>query len=208
MVLIEVVFEMVTEVGPVLLNVAVPSGTVGLELQLAPVVHSLVVAPVQVPLTAYAVPEPSIASAPMHALPSSAPRRDRARAPGAAIRMSTSPIETSDPGCSAECAVRERNRCERIHPDPCNGTAGKTRPCATPLRRPATDVSQTLRVESRPINSGWGASAEKMASCCIHATPAAGRAARAVLPDPRGRDAGQKAGQRFILTCVTRISHG
>ena len=33
--------------------------------------------------------------------------RRRVRAPGAAIRMATSPIETPDPGCSAECAVRE-----------------------------------------------------------------------------------------------------
>ena len=78
MVLIEVLLEMVTEVGPVLPNVAVPSGTVlgGTEFQLVPVVHSLVVAPVQVPSTAYAVSGPSIASAPMHTLPSSAARRD------------------------------------------------------------------------------------------------------------------------------------
>jgi hypothetical protein len=49
--------------------------------------------------------------------------------------MATWPIEMPGPGCSAECAVRERNRCERIHPDPCSGTAGKTRPCATPPPR-------------------------------------------------------------------------
>ena len=51
MVLIEVVFEMVTEVGPALLNVAVPSGTIGLELQLVPVVHSAP-GPCQMPSTA------------------------------------------------------------------------------------------------------------------------------------------------------------
>jgi hypothetical protein len=138
MVLIEVLFEMVTEVGaPLLVNVAVPtpSGTSGLELQLVPVVHSAP-GPCQMPSTACAVPGPSIASAPMHTLPSSVARREGVRAPGAAIRMAISPIETPDPGRSAECAVRERNRCERIHPDPCNGTAGKTRPCATPPCRP------------------------------------------------------------------------
>ena len=127
---------MVTDVGaPLLLNVAVPSGTVGLELQLVPMVHSAP-GPCQVPSTACAVLGTSSANAPMHTLPSSAARVDAARAAGAAIRMATWPIETSDPGCSADCAVRERNRCERIHPDPCNGTAGKTRPCATPPRRP------------------------------------------------------------------------
>jgi hypothetical protein len=161
MVLIEALFEMVTEVGaPLLVNVAVPtpSGTVlgGTEFQLVPVVQSLVVAPVQVPLTAYAVPGPSIASAPMHTLPSSAARRDGVRGPGAAIRVAISPIETPDPGRSAECAVRKRNRCERIHPDPCNGTAGKTRPRATPPPPPRLVWGPTLRGEPRPINSGWG----------------------------------------------------
>src|SRR5215218_10449188 len=136
MVLIEVLFEMVTEVGaPLLLKVAVPSGTAGLELQLVPVVHSAP-GPCQMPSTACAVPGPSSASTPMHALPSSAARRDGVRAPGGTIRMATSPFESPDSGRSAGCAVRERSRCERIHPDPCNGTAGKTRPCATPPCRP------------------------------------------------------------------------
>jgi len=135
MVLIEVVLEMVTEVGPVLPNVAVPSGTIGLELQLVPIVHSAP-GPCQLPSTACAVPGPSSASAPMHTLPSSAGRRDRVHAPGGTIRMAASPVETPEPGRSAECAVRERSRCERIHPDPCSGTAGKTRPCATPPCRP------------------------------------------------------------------------
>jgi hypothetical protein len=49
---IDAVFEMVTDVGaPLLVNVAVPLGTVGLELQLLPVVHSAP-APIQVPSTA------------------------------------------------------------------------------------------------------------------------------------------------------------
>src|SRR3954468_24913642 len=124
MVPIEVVLEIVTEVGPVVLNVAAPSGTVGLEVQLVPVVHSAP-GPVQVLSTACAVPGPSIASAPMHTLPSSAARRDGVRAPGAAIRMATWPIETSDPGRSAECAVRETNVCERIHPTPATTRPGK-----------------------------------------------------------------------------------
>src|SRR4029077_7532078 len=128
MVLIVVLPEMVTEVGaPLLVNVAKLSGTVlgGTEVQLVPVVHSLVVAPVQVPSTACAVPGTSIASAPMHTLRSSAARRDGVRAPGAAIRMATWPIEMPGPGCSAECAVRERNRCERIHPTPATTRPGK-----------------------------------------------------------------------------------
>src|SRR4051812_13826786 len=180
MVLIAALFEMVTDVGaPLFANDATSSGTVGEELQLVPVVHSAP-GPVQVPSTACAVPGPSIASAPMHTLPSSAARRDGVRAPGGTIRMATWPIETPDPGRSAECAVRERSRCERIHPDPCNGTAGKNP--AVRNAAPATDVIQTLRGESRPINSEWGALAQKMAACCNHATPAAGRAIEAVLP--------------------------
>jgi hypothetical protein len=111
--------------------------------------------------------------------------------------MATWPIETPDPGRSAECAVRERSRCERIHPDPCNGTAGKNP--AVRNAAPATDVIQTLRGESRPINSEWGALAQKMAACCNHATPAAGRAAEAVLPDPRGRTPSKKVVGGFCL---------
>src|SRR5262249_6296180 len=57
MVLILAFAEMVTDWGaPLLVNVAVLSGTVlgGVEFQLVPVVHSLVVAPVHVPSTAWA----------------------------------------------------------------------------------------------------------------------------------------------------------
>ena len=49
----------VTLVGPVVENVATPSGTAGLEVQLAPVVHSLVAAPVQLPSAAWAATTPS-----------------------------------------------------------------------------------------------------------------------------------------------------
>jgi hypothetical protein len=53
---IDVLFEIVTAVGaPLLVNVAVPSGTTGAELQLLPVVHSLP-APTHVPSTARAGP--------------------------------------------------------------------------------------------------------------------------------------------------------
>jgi hypothetical protein len=114
MVLIEALLEMVTEVRPVVPNVAVPPGTVGLELQLVPVVHSAP-GPCQVPSTACAVPGTSIANAPMHTLPSNAARVGAGRAPGAAIRMAILSIETPDPGRGAKCAVRERSRCERIH---------------------------------------------------------------------------------------------
>jgi len=51
-VLIDALLEMVTAVGaPLLVNVALLSGTVGVELQLAPVVHSPP-GPVQVASTA------------------------------------------------------------------------------------------------------------------------------------------------------------
>src|SRR5262249_7996548 len=54
MVLIDVLAEMVTAVGaPLLVNVAVLSGTVGVELQLVPVVHSAP-GPYQVPSVACA----------------------------------------------------------------------------------------------------------------------------------------------------------
>ena len=60
---IDVLFEMVTAVGaPLLVNVAVPSGTAGAELQLVPVVHSLP-APVQMPSTACAGPTSDATSA-------------------------------------------------------------------------------------------------------------------------------------------------
>src|SRR4051812_23518320 len=102
MVLIAALFEMATDVGaPLFANDAVPSGTVGEELQLVPVVHSPP-GPVQVPSTACAASGISIVSAPMHTLPRRAARVDRIRAPGAAIRMATWPIETPDPGRCAE----------------------------------------------------------------------------------------------------------
>src|SRR6478672_126301 len=152
MVLIEVLLEMVTEVGPLLPNVAVPSGTVGLELQLVPVVHSAP-GPVQVPSTACAVPGPSIASAPMHTLPSNAARRDGVRAPGAAIRMAILSIETPDPVCGAGRAVRNRSRCERIHPTPATARPGNqaVRDAAPPP--PRLVWGPTLRGQPRPINS-------------------------------------------------------
>jgi hypothetical protein len=136
MVLIEVLLEMVTEVGPVLLNVAVPSGTFGLELQLVPMVHSAP-GPCQLPSSACAVPGTIIANAPMHTLPSSAARVDAARAPGAAIRMAILPIEIPDFGRNAACDVRDRNRCERIHPTPATtrpGKPGRAPRCLPPPR--------------------------------------------------------------------------
>ena len=176
MVLIEVVFEMVTEVGaPLFMNVAVPSGTVGVELQLVPVVHSLVVAPVQVPSTACPVPGPSIASAPMHTLPSSAARWDVVRAPSGAIRMAR-PIESPDSGRSAGCAVRECDGCERIHPDPCNGTAGKPRPCATPPPPPRLVWGQaTRRIAPDQFRMGCLGAED---GCLLHSRHASRRSSR------------------------------
>ena len=124
MVLIAALFEMATDVGaPLFANDAVPSGTVGEELQLVPMVHSAP-GPFQVPSTAYAAPGASTASAPMQTPPSSAARVDAARAPGAVIRMAILPIETPDFGRNAACDVRDRNRCERIHPTPATTRPG------------------------------------------------------------------------------------
>ena len=65
-VLIVAAFEMVTAVGaPLLVKVAVPSGTVGEELQLVPVVHSPP-GPSQVPSTAWAVPEANAVKMSVH----------------------------------------------------------------------------------------------------------------------------------------------
>jgi len=75
---IEVVFEIVTDVGaPLFVNVAVVSGTAGLELQLLPWVHSLGTGappPSQVPSTACAGLGSDMASAPRQTPPSNAAR--------------------------------------------------------------------------------------------------------------------------------------
>jgi hypothetical protein len=104
MVLIAALFEMVTEVGALLLvNVAVPtpSGTRGLELQLVPVVHSAP-GPVQVPSTACAVFGANIASAPSQTLPSIAARLRSAGADVVAIRIALS--RSAAPGAAGAAA--------------------------------------------------------------------------------------------------------
>ena len=114
MVLIDVLFEMVTEVGaPLLVNVAVLSGTVGLELQLVPVVHSAP-GPVHVPSTACADWGNSAASAPSHTPPSSAGRMRAGRAAGAAARMARTVTEAA----GADRRARGACCCERITPRP------------------------------------------------------------------------------------------
>ena len=76
MVPIEVVLEIVTDVGaPLLVNVAMLSGTVGFELQFVPVVHSAP-GPIQVPLTC-ALAGTDMAEAPTQTLASSAARSPR-----------------------------------------------------------------------------------------------------------------------------------
>ncbi len=109
---------MVTEVGAALLvNVAVLSGTVGVELQLVPVVHSAP-GPVQVPSTAYAAPGASAAS---QMPPSSAARVGAEPAFGAAIRIARLPLGAS--GATAfdapARAALDCNPSERIYPTPC-----------------------------------------------------------------------------------------
>ena len=66
-VLIDVLVEMFTDVVTPSWTFAVLSGTVGVQLQSVPVVHSLP-GPVQLPLGAIAAVGPSVASAPKHAL--------------------------------------------------------------------------------------------------------------------------------------------
>src|SRR5262245_54549680 len=111
MVLIDAVVEMVTEVGaPLPVNVAVLSGTVGLELQLVPVVHSAP-GPVHVPSTACADWGNSAASAPSQTPPSSA---GRMRAAGAPARMARTVTEAA----GADRRARAACCCERITPRP------------------------------------------------------------------------------------------
>src|SRR5216684_6832902 len=119
MVLIEALLEIVTAVGaPLLVNVAVLSGKVGLELQLVPVVHSAP-GPVQVPSTACAGSGASRASAPSQALPSSAARRRGRPAAGAAAPL-----------------ARERDGCARIRPVPARAGNGETALAPVPLPPP------------------------------------------------------------------------
>ena len=119
MVLIAALFEIVTDVGaPLLAKVAVSSGTVGLELQLVPVVHSEP-GPCQVPSTANAVTGASRASAPSQALPNSAARIVAGRILDAATSMAISAF--GPPGACRHhaCGAGDRNSCERIPPNPC-----------------------------------------------------------------------------------------
>src|SRR5262245_66177258 len=125
MVLIDALFEMVTEVGaPLPVNVAVLSGTVGLELQFVPVVHSAP-GPVHVPSTACADWGNSAASAPSQTPPSSAGRMRAGCAAGAAARMARTVTEAA----GADRRARAACCCERITPDPLHATRPLARPC-------------------------------------------------------------------------------
>src|SRR5947209_20100826 len=107
---------MVTGVGaPLFVNVAVLSGTVGLELQFVPRVHSAP-GPVQVPSTACAAPGVRTASAPRHTLASSAARQNAGRGNAAAIRTATSGITALGTDWSRRAAsiTCGHNRRERI----------------------------------------------------------------------------------------------
>jgi hypothetical protein len=121
---IEVVLEIVTEVGaPLLVNVAVPSGTAE-GFQLVPVVHSDP-GPVQVASAACAAFGAATVSAPSQTLPSSAARVSAGWTRGA-MR-----IATAIAARGADCArgdtdpVRNRNRRKRIT-DPYPTRAGRT----------------------------------------------------------------------------------
>src|SRR5262245_27304509 len=126
MVLIDVLFEMVTEVGaPLPVKVAVLSGTAGLELQLVPVVHSAP-GPVHVPSTACADWGSSAANAPSHTPPSSAARAAAGRAAGTAARTARPATEAAG---ARRRARADCNRTKRITPDPLHATRPLTRPC-------------------------------------------------------------------------------
>src|SRR5262245_56182390 len=114
------VFEIVTDAGAALLvNVAVPSGTSGLELQLVPVVHWLP-GPRQVPSTACAASGASMASAPSQTPPSSAVRVAAGRARDAARSLAMAQ--------AAAAGVRSRpcTRYERLARNSHTRAAGPT----------------------------------------------------------------------------------
>src|SRR5262245_3341597 len=143
MVLIAVLPEMVTEVGaPLPVNVAVLSGTVGLELQLVPVVHSAP-GPVHVPSTACADWGNSAANAPSQTPPSSAARAG-SRQGGAAARMARPATEAA----GADRRARAACCCERITPNPfTRGTAerGRAIRLAAPTDRRTFEVTDVAR---------------------------------------------------------------
>src|SRR5262245_58439766 len=180
MVLIAVLPGMVTEVGaPLPVNVAVLSGTVGLELQLVPVVHSAP-GPVHVPSTACADWGNSAANAPSHTPPSSA-ARGGGRKDGAAARMARPATEAA----GADRRARAACRCVRITAGPlARGTAG-TRPChsscrphgSTKFRRYGCEPARSIlacpgRGDWLPAVAlpprGFGASSSKWAYMQIH----------------------------------------
>ena len=108
---IEVGLEIVTDVAaPLFLNVAMLSGTVGLELQFVPWVHSFGFGggAVQVPSTACAALGANMASAPSQTLPSSAARLRSAGPDVVAIRIALP--RSAAPGAAGAAA---RVACER-----------------------------------------------------------------------------------------------
>jgi len=144
-VLIDVEFEMVTDVGaPLFVNVAMSSGTVlgvGVEFQFVPTVHSLPKGPPppsQVPSVACATPGLSVASAPSQTLPSSAARLKAAGADLVAIWIAPSRSAARGAAPAAARGVCERHRYERI-PQPL-----RSAPATHPInrsRRPANEQS-------------------------------------------------------------------
>src|SRR5262245_12104984 len=167
MVLIAVLPEMVTEVGaPLPVNVAVLSGTVGLELQLVPVVHSAP-GPVHVPSTACAPSGASMANAPSHAPPSSAARVAAARAAGAAARMARTATEAAgaDRRARADC-----NRSERITPQPLARSTAANAAVPFVLPPPRIDEIPTLRMRAGAINSRVPRRCRLLAGCDFAAT--------------------------------------
>src|SRR5262245_53720765 len=130
MVLIDTLFEMVTDVGaPLPVNVAVLSGTVGLELQLVPVVHSAP-GPVHVPSTACADWGNSAANAPSHTPPSSAARVRAGRAAGAAAQTARPATKAA----GADRRVRAACRCKPITPRPLYAQHGRNAPVPSSCR--------------------------------------------------------------------------
>ena len=141
------------------------------------------------------------------------PEQCRARRDGACARCRNPDGDIADRNAGPRPQRRMRrpwncSRCERIHPTPATTRPGKPGRAPRCSAAPATDVSQTLRGESRPINSRMRFGHRWWRPVAI--TP------RQPQVVPQGRCYRIRTGERpskkswagFVLTRVTRISYG
>jgi|SRR5215468_5073239 len=144
---------MVTDVAaPLFVNVAVPSGTLGVELQFVPWVHSFGFGgrAVQVPSSACAVLGVNMASAPSQTLPSSAARLRTAGTDVAATRIALSRSRRAVPRRRLPADATRMN----AYPNPC-GRLPPRFPIIARAVPPERTIAPrpTLRVEPVTINS-------------------------------------------------------